>query len=80
MADFNGIVIPDGMLENVSGGSVVGGVSRDDPNGIVVPFNPGGSWPNASLSAIAYQQTCREWDEFVSLIPENHPALQESGL
>lgn len=43
MADFNGIVIPDGMLENVSGGSVVGGVSRDDPNGIVVPFNPNGS-------------------------------------
>lgn len=80
MADFNGIVIPDGMLENVSGGSVVGGVSRDDPNGIVVPFNPNGNWPNASLNAIAYQQTLREWDEFVGLIQENQPALQESGL
>lgn len=78
MADLNGIVIADDMLENVSGGLELDGVSRSDLNGLDFPFMHSGDSVNASLSALAGYQTHRDWDDIISRLPtRDYPPVEE---
>lgn len=73
MANFDGIEIPDDMLESLSGG-VLDEVSYNNLKGIVVLCKQSGMSLDATLNALSYLQHTSDWDEINDLIHEFYNA------
>ena len=73
MANFDGIEIPDDMLESLSGG-VLDEVSYNNLKGIVVLCKQSGMSLEATLGALSYLQHTSDGDEINDLIHEFYNA------
>lgn len=69
MANENGVVIPEEMLESISGGAL-DDVSKQNIRGIVHLFKTSGCTYEALLKALDYLRIADDADEIFALVDE----------
>lgn len=74
MAQFDGVEIPEEMLETISGG-VLDDTSRDNLKGIVALFKRNQMSLESTLKALDYLHRSDDWNEIHDLIIEFYNAL-----